>query len=78
MGRFAGFLAEILASARAIAEVVVLLNGRRGGRAAPPADLPPDDAPAGPAVVAPVDQPPGPPLGEPEVRGPQAGLTDPV
>lgn len=78
MGRLAGFVAEILASTRAIAEVVLLLSGRRVRRAAPPADLPPDGPPAGPAVVAPVDQPSRPTLGEPEARGPQAGLTDPV
>lgn len=76
MGRFAGLVAEVLASARAIAEVAVLLSGRRVRRAAPPADVPPDGTPAGTAVVAPVDQPPGSTLGEPEARGPQAGLTD--
>ncbi len=77
MGRFFGFLAEFVAAVRAIAEVVALVGGRARSRAAGAGDVADRVPPPGEPVVAPVDQPPGPAVGEPQVRGPQAGLTDP-
>jgi hypothetical protein len=78
MGRLAGFVAELLALARAVAEVVALYGRHSRGGQAPARDGSPHGHVPGPAVLAPVDQPAGPAVVQPEVRGPEEGLTDHV
>lgn len=68
MGRAAGLLAEILAAARAFAELLALLaarRGRRGGGGGRPADC---DGPEDPPALARLDQAPGEAQPEPPVQ----------
>lgn len=76
MGRILAFLTELAAATRAVAEVVLVLGGRAGGRPAPARDVAHGAVGQGEQVVAAVDQPPWPAVGQPEVRGPEEGLAD--